>query len=46
MSTLLFTLPMQAANGSTPPQHVLSTHEAGARDKEIWAIVPAAALSW
>ena len=46
MSTLLFTLPMQAANGSTPPQHVLSTHEAGARDKEIWAIVPASALSW
>lgn len=37
---------MQAANGSTPPQHVLSTHEAGARDKEIWAIVPASALSW
>ncbi|NBQ07858.1 MAG: general secretion pathway protein GspL, partial [Betaproteobacteria bacterium] len=37
---------MQAANGSTPPQHVLSTHEAGARDKEIWAIVPATALSW
>ena len=46
MSTLLFTLPMQAANGSIPPQHVLSTHEAGARDKEIWAIVPATALSW
>jgi general secretion pathway protein L len=46
MSTLLFTLPMQAANGSNLPQHVLSTHEAGARDKEIWAIVPATALSW
>jgi general secretion pathway protein L len=46
MSTHLFTLPMQAANGSDYPQHVLSTHEAGARDKEIWAIVPAAALSW
>ena len=46
MSTLLFTLPMQAANGSALPQHVLSTHEAGARDKEIWAIVPATALSW
>ena len=46
MSTLLITLPMQAANGSALPQHVLSTHEAGAHDKEIWAIVPATALSW
>ena len=46
MSTQLFTLPMQAANGSDYTQHVLSTAEAGARDKEIWAIVPAAALSW
>ena len=46
MSTQLFTLPMQAANGSDYPQQVLSTAEAGARDKEIWAIVPAAALSW
>ncbi len=46
MSTLIFTLPMQAANGSPLPQHVLSTQEAGPRDKEIWAVVPAAALSW
>ena len=46
MSTHLFTLPLQAANGSEPTHHVLSTHEAGAHDKEIWAIVPAAALSW
>ena len=46
MSTHLFTLPLQAANGSEPSHLVLSTHEAGARDKEIWAIVPAAALSW
>ena len=46
MSTLLLTLPLHAANGSDVPQHVLSTHEAGARDKETWAIVPAAALSW
>ena len=46
MSTHLFTLPLQAANGSEIPHRVLSTQDAGARDKEIWAIVPAAALSW
>ena len=46
MSTHLFTLPLHTANGSEPPHLVLSTHEAGARDKEIWAIVPASALSW
>ena len=46
MSTQLFTLPSHPANGSDYPHHVLSTHEAGARDKEIWAIVPATELSW
>ena len=46
MSTQLFILPMQAASGSDYAQQVLSSSEAGARDKEIWAIVPAAALSW
>lgn len=46
MSTLILTLPLHAANGSDVPQHVLSTLEAGARDKETWVVVPAAALSW
>ena len=46
MSTQLFTLPMQAAKGRDYPPQVLSTPEAGARDNDFWAIVPAAALSW
>jgi len=46
MSTLIFTLPLHSENGTSYFQTVLPTHEAGARDKEIWAIVPAAALSW
>ena len=46
MSTRLFTLPIHSENGATYAQTVLPTQTAGARDKEIWAIVPAAALSW
>ena len=46
MSTLLFTLPLHSENGASYAQTVLPTQMVGARDKEIWAIVPAAALSW
>jgi general secretion pathway protein L len=46
MSTLIFTLPLHSENGASYAQTVLPTQTAGARDKEIWAIVPAAALSW
>ena len=46
MSTLLITLPVHSENGASYAQTVLPTQTAGARDKEIWAIVPAAALSW
>ena len=46
MSTLIFTLPLHSENGASYSQTVLPTQTAGARDKEIWAIVPAAALSW
>jgi len=46
MSTQIFTLPLRPQSGAAYPQTVLSSQVAGARDKEIWAIVPAAALSW
>ena len=46
MSTLIFTLPLHSEAGASYSQTVLPTQTAGARDKEIWAIVPAAALSW
>jgi general secretion pathway protein L len=46
MSTQIFTLPLQS--GSPPPATpmVLSAPLAGARNNEVWALVPAAALSW
>jgi len=46
MSTQIFTLTLQTANGTPYTANILSAQAAGARDKEIWAIVPAAALSW
>ena len=46
MSTQIFTLPLLLESGAAYPQVVLSTQAAGARDKEIWAVVPAAAISW
>ena len=46
MSTQIFTLPFRSENGAAYPHTVLSTQTAGARDKEIWAIVPAEAISW
>ena len=47
MSTLIFSLPLANASASTDYQQtVLSTAAAGPRDKEVWALLPAAALSW
>ena len=46
MSTQIFTLPLLLESGAPYPQAALSTQAAGARDKEIWAVVPAEALSW
>jgi general secretion pathway protein L len=46
MSTQIFLLPLRSESANTYPQSVLSTQAAGARDKEIWALVPAEAISW
>ena len=46
MSTLIFPLPLHSENGASYSQTVLPTQTAGARDKEIWALVPAEAISW
>ena len=46
MSTHIFTLPLRSESGATYPHTVLSSQAAGARDKEIWALVPAEAISW
>jgi general secretion pathway protein L len=46
MSTQIFTLPLRPESGAVYPQTVLSTQAAGARDKEIWAVIPAEAISW
>ena len=46
MSTQIFPLPLRPQTGAAYPQTVLSSQAAGARDKEIWALVPAEAISW
>ena len=46
MSTQIFTLPLRPQSGAAYPQTVLSSQAVGARDKEIWALVPAEAISW
>ena len=46
MSTQVFTLPLSTAIGDTVTPSLLPTQAVGARDKEVWAVVPAAALSW
>jgi len=46
MSTQIFTLSLRPESGAAYPQTVLSSQAAGARDKEIWALVPAEAISW
>jgi hypothetical protein len=46
MSTQVFTLPLSTVLGDTVTPSLLPTQAVGARDKEVWAVVPAAALSW
>lgn len=46
MSTQIFTLPLQSGSPSPATPMVLSAPMAGARNNEVWALVPAAALSW
>ena len=46
MSTQVFTLPLNATLSANDHLTVLPTQVVGARDKEVWAVVPAAALSW
>jgi general secretion pathway protein L len=46
MSTQVFTLPLNTAIGANVVPSLLPPQVVGARDKEVWAVVPAAALSW
>ena len=46
MSTQVFTLPLSTGIGDKVTPSLLPTQAVGARDKEVWAVVPAAALSW
>ncbi len=46
MSTLVFTLPLSTPLSDQVSPSVLPSQVVGARDKEVWAVVPAAALSW
>ena len=46
MSTHVFTLPLRPDTGALYAETVIPAASAGARDKEVWAWVPAAALSW
>lgn len=46
MSTHVLTLSQRPETGALVAEIVLPTPAVGARDKEVWAVVPAAALSW
>ena len=46
MSTQFFTLPLSTGISDKVTPSLLPTQAVGARDKEVWAVVPAAALSW
>ena len=46
MSTLVFSLPLRPDSGALYAETVIPSAAAGARDKEVWAWVPAAAISW
>lgn len=46
MSTQVFTLPLSAPLSANVTATLLPTQAVGARDKEVWAVVPASALSW
>ena len=46
MTTQVFTLPLSAPLSVNATPTLLPTQAVGARNKEVWAVVPAAALSW
>jgi len=46
MSTHVFSLPLRPDAGALYAETVIPSAAAGARDKEVWAWVPAAAISW
>ena len=46
MSTQVFTLPLSTAISANVTPTLLPAQAVGARDKEVWAVVPASALSW
>ena len=46
MSTQVFTLPLSAPLSANVTATLLPAQAVGARDKEVWAVVPASALSW
>ena len=46
MSTQVFTLPLSTPLSANVSATLLPAQAVGARDKEVWAVVPAAALSW
>jgi len=46
MSTQVFTLPLSAPLSEHVAPNILPSQVVGALDKEVWAVVPASALSW
>ena len=46
MSTQVFTLPLSAPLSEHVSPNILPSQVVGSRDKEVWAVVPASALSW
>ncbi len=46
MSTQVFTLPLSTQLSEHVSPNILPSQVVGARDKEVWAVVPASALSW
>ena len=46
MTTQVFTLPLNTPLSANATPTLLPTQAVGARNKEVWAVVPAAALSW
>jgi len=46
MSTQVFTLPLNTPISANVAPTLLPSQAVGSRDKEVWAVVPASALSW
>lgn len=46
MSTQVFTLPLNTVISANVTPTLLPAQAVGARDKEVWAVVPTSALSW